>query len=151
MGNPTLKDSVREQMTAALKAGDKVRLGALRMLTAAITNREKQERHELSDDEVREVAGKEVKRRTESIEAFDAAGRTDLAEQERAERDVLQAFAPEQLSEAEVDALIDRAIVATGASSPKEIGKVMGAVMSDAKGKVDGSLVQRKVGERLSG
>ena len=97
MGDPTLKDEVREQMTAALKAGDKVRLGALRMLVAAITNREKERRHELSDDEVREVAGKEVKKRTESIEAFEAAGRTELADKERAEREVLQAFAPEQL------------------------------------------------------
>jgi uncharacterized protein YqeY len=149
VGDSTLKDSVREQMTAAMRSGDKVRLGALRMLSAAITNREKEQRHELSDDEVREVAGKEVKRRTESIEAFEAAGRTELAEKERAERDVLQAFAPEQLSEAEVDALIDQAIAETGASSPKEMGKVMGAVMSKGKGKVDGSVVQRRVGERL--
>ena len=151
MGDPTLKATVREQMTAAMKAGDKVRLGALRMLTAAITNREKDERHELSDDEVREVAGREVKRRTESIEAFEAAGRTELVEKERAERQVLQAFAPEQLSEAEIDTLVDRAIADTGAASPKEMGKVMGAVMADAKGKVDGAVVQRKVAERLGG
>ena len=151
MGDPTLKATVREQMTAAMKAGDKVRLGALRMLTAAITNREKDERHELSDDEVREVAGREVKRRTESIEAFAAAGRTELAEKERAERQVLQAFAPEQLSEAEIDALVDRAIADTGAASPKEMGRVMGAVMAEAKGKVDGAVVQRKVAERLGG
>ncbi|HEX5902227.1 MAG TPA: GatB/YqeY domain-containing protein [Actinomycetota bacterium] len=151
MGDPTLKATVREQMTAAMKAGDKVRLGALRMLTAAITNREKDERHELSDDEVREVAGREVKRRTESIEAFEAAGRTELAEKERAEREVLQAFAPEQLSEAEIDALVDRAIADTGAASPKEMGKVMGAVMAEAKGKVDGAVVQRRVAERLGG
>jgi uncharacterized protein YqeY len=151
VGHPTLKATVREQMTAAMKAGDKIRLGALRMLTAAITNREKEERHELSDDEVREVAGKEVKRRTESIEAFEAAGRAELAEKERAERDVLQTFAPEQLSEAEIDALIDRAVADTGAVSPKEMGKVMGVVMSKAKGKADGSVVQRKVSERLGG
>jgi uncharacterized protein YqeY len=151
VGDPTLKDTVREQMTAAMKGGDKVRLGALRMLSAAITNREKEERHELSDDEVREVAGKEVKRRNESIEAFEAAGRTELAEKERAERGVLQAFAPEQLSEAEIDAIVDRAIADTGAASPKEMGKVMGAVMAEAKGKVDGSVVQRKVSERLGG
>ena len=151
MGDPTLKATVREQMTAAMKAGDKVRLGALRMLTAAITNREKDERHELSDDEVREVAGREVKRRTESIEAFEAAGRTELVEKERAERQVLQAFAPEQLSEAEIDTLVDRAIADTGAASPKEMGRVMGAVMAEAKGKVDGAVVQRKVAERLGG
>jgi uncharacterized protein len=151
VGDPTLKEQVREQMTAALRAGDKLRLGALRMLAAAITNREKEILHELSDDEVREVAGKEVKKRSESIEAFGSAGRTELAEKERAEREILQPFAPDQLSDAEVDALIDEAISATGASSMKEMGAVMGAVMASAKGKVDGSLVQRKVRERLGG
>jgi uncharacterized protein len=151
VGDPTLKAQVHEQMTAALRAGEKVRLGALRMLAASITNREKEVMHELSDDEVREVAGKEVKRRTESIEAFGSAGRTELAEKERAEREVLQPFAPEQLSDAEVDALIDEAISATGATSMQEMGKVMGAVMASAKGRVDGSVVQRKVRERLAG
>ncbi len=151
MGDPTLKAQVHEQMTGALRAGEKVRLGALRMLAASITNREKEVMHELSDDEVREVAGKEVKRRTESIEAFGSAGRTELAEKERAERDVLQPFAPEQLSDAEVDALIDDAISAAGATSMQEMGNVMGAVMASAKGRVDGSVVQRKVRERLAG
>ena len=151
MGDPTLKEQVHQQMTAALRAGDKLRLGALRMLAAAITNREKEVLHELSDDEVREVAGKEVKKRSESIEAFGSAGRTELAEKERAEREILQPFAPEQLSDAEVDDLIDDAISSTGATSMKEMGAVMGAVMASAKGKVDGSLVQRKVRERLGG
>jgi len=149
VGDPTLKEQVHEQMTAALRAGDKLRLGALRMLAAAITNREKEILHELSDDEVREVAGKEVKKRSESIEAFGSAGRTELAEKERAERDVLQPFAPEQLSDGEVDALIDEAISSIEASSMKEMGAVMGAVMASARGKVDGSIVQRKVRERL--
>ena len=149
MGDPTLKTQVHAQMTAALRAGDKVRLGALRMLAASITNREKEVLHELSDDEVREVAGKEVKRRTESIEAFASAGRNELAEKERAEREILEPFAPEQLADAEVDALIDRAISATGAASMQDMGKVMGAVMASAKGRVDGSVVQRKVRERL--
>ena len=151
MGDPTLKVQVHEQMTAALRAGEKVRLGALRMLASSITNREKEVMRELSDDEVREVAGKEVKRRTESIEAFESAGRTELAEKERAEREVLQPFAPEQLSDAAVDALIDEAMSATGATSMQEMGKVMGAVMASARGKVDGSVVQQKVRERLAG
>jgi uncharacterized protein YqeY len=138
-------------MTAALKSGDKIRLGALRMLAAAITNREKELRHELDDDEVREVAGREVKKRLESIEAFESAGRTDLADRERAEREVLVAYAPEQLDEAAIDALVDEAIAATGAASVKEMGKVMGFVMGRAKGKVDGALVQQKVRERLGG
>jgi len=151
VGDSSLKAQVRAEMTAALKAGDKLRLSALRLLTAAITNREKEVLHDLSDDEVREVAGKEVKRRNESIEAFDSAGRAELADRERAEREVLQPFAPEQLPDAEVDALIDDAIASTGATSAKEMGKVMGVVMATAKGRVDGGLVQRKVLERLSG
>jgi uncharacterized protein YqeY len=136
-------------MTASLKAGDKVKLGALRMLAAAITNREKELGHALTDDEVREVAGKEMKKRAESIEAFDAAGRTELADKERAEREVVAVYAPEQLSEAEVDAIVDEAISSTGATSPKEMGKVMGAVMAKAKGRVDGSVVQAKVRAKL--
>jgi len=151
VGDPTLKKQVHEQMTAALRAGDKVRLGALRMLSAAITNREKEVMHELDDDEVREVAAKEVKRRGESIEAFESAGRTELADKERTEREVLQPFAPEQLSDAEVDALIEQAIASTGATSMGDMGRVMGAVMASAKGKADGSVVQAKVKERLSG
>jgi uncharacterized protein len=151
VGDSTLKAQVREQMTAALRVGDKVRLGALRMLAASITNREKEVLHELSDEEVREVAGKEVKRRTESIEAFASAGRAELAEKERAEREILEPFAPEQLADAEVDAMIDGAISATGAASMQDMGKVMGAVMASAKGRADGSVVQRKVRERLAG
>lgn len=149
MGEVTLKTRVHEEMTAALRAGDKVRLGALRMLAASITNREKEVLHELDDDEVREVAAREVKRRNESIEAFDSGGRPELAEKERAEREVLAAFAPEQLTEAEVDALIDGAISSTGAASMKDMGKVMGVVMGQAKGRIDGAVVQQKVRERL--
>lgn len=151
MGDPALKTQVTEEMKVALKAGDKLRLGALRMFLAAIKNKEVEgsQARELSDDEVREIAAKEVKKRTESIEAFDAAGRTELADKERAEREVLTAYAPPQLSEAEVDALIDEAFAATGATSPGEMGKVMGLVMGKAKGKVDGNLVQKKVRDRL--
>jgi uncharacterized protein YqeY len=151
VSDPTLKEQVHDELTAAMRAGDKVRLGTLRMLTAAIVNREKEVLHELSDDEVREVAGREVKRRTEAIEAFELGGRADLVEKETAEREILQAYAPEQLSEAEVDALVAEAIEATGAASPKEMGKVMGFVMGRAKGKVDGAAVQAKVRERLGG
>lgn len=145
----SLKAQLRDDITSAMKAGEKVRLGALRMLSASITNREKDVLHELSDDEVREVAGKEVKKRTEAIEAFDGAGRTELAEKERAERDVLGAYAPEQLDEAAIDALVDEAIATTGASAPQDLGKVMGLVMSKAKGRVDGAAVQRIVRARL--
>jgi len=151
VGDDTLKTQVQTQMTEALRSGDKVRLGALRMLSAAITNREKDVMHDLSDDEVREVAGKEVKKRTESIEAFEGAGRTELADKEREERAILEAFAPSQLSEEATDALIDEAFAATGASTPQEMGKVMGFIMGKAKGQVDGGAVQQKVKARLEG
>ena len=145
----TLKEQLREEITDALRAGDKVRLGALRLLSAAVTNQEKELRRELSDDELRAVAGKEMKKRAESIEAFEGAGRQELADKERAERDAIAAYAPEQLGEEQVDALIDEAIDATGATGPQDFGAVMGKVMATAKGKVDGSVVQRKVRERL--
>ncbi len=151
MGESTLKATVQREMHEALKAGDKIRLGALRMLSAAITNREKEVRHELSDDEVREVALREVKRRTESIEAFEKGGRADLVQKETTEREVLSAYAPVPLSDAEVDALIDEAIATTGASGPGDMGKVMGLVMGKAKGKVDGTAVQARVRARLGG
>jgi len=144
-----LKDQIKDQMHAAMKLGDRTAVGALRLLTAAVTNQEKELGHELSDDEVREVAGREVKKRTESIEAFEGAGRQELADKERAEREILTALAPEQLSDAEVEALVDEAIASTGATSPKEIGKVMGVVMGKAKGRVDGSAVQRLVLAKL--
>jgi uncharacterized protein len=147
----SLKARVQREMHEALKAGDKIRLGALRMLSAAITNREKDVLHELSDDEVREVAAREVKRRTESIEAFEQGGRADLVAKETAEREVLNAFAPVPLSDQQVDALIEEAIAATGASGSKDMGKVMGQVMARAKGKVDGSAVQARVRARLEG
>ncbi len=151
MSDPTLKARIHDEMTAAMKVGDKVRLGTLRMLSAAITNREKDVLHELSDDDVREVAAREVKRRNESIEAFERGGRADLVERETAEREILKDYAPEQLSEAEVDALIEEAISATGAVTAQDMGKVMGRVMASAKGKADGATVQAKVRSRLEG
>lgn len=150
MADVSLKTTLQTEMREALRSGDKVRLGALRMLSAGITNREKELRHELSDDEVRDVAAREVKRRSESIEAFAKGGRQDLVDKETAERDVLAAYAPERLSEAEVDVLVEEAIAETGATSMREMGKVMGAVMARGKGRVDGNVVQAKVRHRLA-
>lgn len=146
-----LKDGIAQGIKDSMKSGDKVRLGTLRMLSAAVKNREVEVLHELSDDEVREVAVKEAKRRKEAIEAYEAGNRPELVAKEQAELDILQSFLPEQLSEAEIDALIEEVIAATGASSAKEMGKVMGPVMAKAKGKVDGAVVQAKVKARLGG
>ena len=149
MSDPTLKARLTDEITDALRAGEKIRLGALRMLSAAVINQEKELRHELSDDELRDVAAKEVKKRIESIEAFDGAGRTELADRERAEREAIEPYAPARMDDAQVDALIEEAFAVTGASGPQDLGAVMGFVMGRAKGQVDGAVVQRKVRERL--
>ncbi len=151
MTESSLKTEIHERMTAAMKARDEVPRGALRMLISAIRYKEDELGHELSDDEVRAVAGSQVKKRTESIEAFERAGRSELAAKEEAERAVIEVYAPEQLSDEAVDALVEQAIAETGASSMQEMGRVMGNVMGAAKGQIDGSLVQAKVRARLGG
>ncbi len=147
----SLKARIASELKDAMKARDRVRLATFRLLTTSVKNREVELLHELSDDELREVALKEVKRRNEAIEAFEAAGRDELAAKERAEREILMPYIPEQLSDEQVDGLVDEAIAATGASSRQEIGKVMGVVMGKAKGKADGAVVQAKVRDRLGG
>ena len=155
MTDPSLKTQITDEMKAAMKSGDKVRLGALRMFLAAIKTKEVEgaTARELSDEEIRQVAAKEVKKRSESVEAFENAGRDELAAKERAEREVLEPYAPPQVDESAIDALVDEAIAATGATSVKEIGTVMGAVMAKAKalGQVDGAVVQAKVRAKLGG
>lgn len=149
MSGSPLKADIHAQMTAAMKAGEPVRVGALRMFLSAIRYREDELGHELTDAEVAAVAAKEVKKRAESIEAFEAAGRTELVERERAESEVIAPWAPARLNDAAVDALVDEAFATTGAASMQDLGKVMGFVMGRAKGQVDGAAVQRKVKERL--
>ncbi len=136
-------------MRAAMKDRDAVRLGALRLLTAAVKNREVELRHPLSDEEFVEVAGREVKRRREAIEAYENAGREDRASIEREEQRVLESYLPAALSEEELGTLIEEAVGATGAVGPGDLGKVMGYVMGKARGRVDGKVVQAKVRQRL--
>ena len=142
--SPTLKTRVAEEMKDALRAGQKVRLGALRLLSASVKNREIELRRELTDEEFLEVVAREVKRRGEAIEMYEKGGRDDLVSKEREEREVLEVYLPQQLSEEETDALVREAVEATGATSVKELGKVMGFVMGKAKGRVDGGAVQQK-------
>jgi uncharacterized protein len=144
-----LKDRLAQEMRSALKSGEKVRLGALRLLSASVKNREVELRHPLSDEEFIEVAIREVKRRKEAIEAFSAGGRDDLVAKESEEQRVLESYLPASLSEDEVTALIDEAIAATGAAGQGDLGKVMGYVMGKARGRVDGKEIQAKVRERL--
>jgi uncharacterized protein len=146
-----LKERLADEMRAALKSGEKIRLGALRLLSASVKNREVELRHPLSDEEFIEVANREVKRRKEAIEAFSAGGRDDLVAKESEEQRVLESYLPASLSEDEVTALIDEAMTATGAAGPGDLGKVMGYVMGKAKGRADGKEVQAKVRTRLGG
>ncbi len=144
-----LKERLSADLKESMKAGEKLRLSTLRLLSAAVKNREVELLHALSDDEFREIAARESKRRGESIAAYESAGREDLASREREEREILSTYLPAQLSQEEVDALVEEAFAATGASAPGDLGKVMGFVMGRAKGRVDGAVVQARVRERL--
>jgi uncharacterized protein len=141
---------VSEDLRAAMKSGEKIRLGALRMLSTSVRHREVELGHELSEDEFLEVVAREVKRRKEAAEAYDGAGRPELAEREREEQGALEGYLPAGLSDGEVRALVEEAVVATSASGPGDMGKVMGFVMGKARGRVDGSVVSEMVRERLA-
>lgn len=139
------------EIKEALRAGEKVRLGALRMLSASVKNREVELRREVDDEEFVQVAAREVKRRKEAAEAYDRAGREELAEKERQEQAVLETYLPAQMDEAQVAALVDEAIEATGAAGPGDLGKVMGYVMGKGKGRVNGARVNQVARTKLQG
>lgn len=143
------KSRLAEEMKDALRSGDKVRLGALRLLLASVKNREVEIGREVTDDEFIQVVASEVKRRKEAIEAYERAARKDLLDRERREQEVLEAYLPEQMSEEDVRALVEEAVSATGAAGPGDLGKVMGYVMGKAKGRVDGGTINAMVRERL--
>ena len=142
---PSLKERITEDMKTAMRGGDKERLGTIRMLQAAIKQREVDERITLDDAQVLAVIEKMVKQRKESIVQFEQGGRADLAAKEKAEIEQLQAYLPEQLSDAEVDALIREAIATTGAATIKDMGKVMGAVKAKAAGRADMGAVSARI------
>jgi len=145
----SLKERLSEETKDALRGGEKVRLAALRLLSAAVKNKEVELGHGLDDGEFVQVAQKEAKQRRESIEAYDKAGREDLVAREREELEVLSAYVPEAMPDAELDAIVDETVTAVGATGPGDMGKVMGAVMAKVKGRADGREVQAKVRARL--
>jgi len=142
---PTLKERITEDMKAAMRASEKERLGTIRMLQAAIKQREVDERITLDDTQVLGVIEKMIKQRKESIVQFEQGHRADLAAKEQAEIELLQAYLPAQLSDAEVDALIKAAIASTGAASIKAMGKVMGVVKAQAAGRADMGAVSARI------
>ena len=146
----SLTEQLQADMKTAMRDGDAHRRDTLRMAIAAVQNAEKEKRQPLSDDEVLAVLTRQVKTRRESIKAFRDAGRDDLADKEQAEIDVLAPYLPEQLGEDEVRLLVAEAISATGATSPHDMGRVMGALMPKVKGRADGKLVSSLVNEELA-
>ncbi len=146
----SLKARIQEDMKAAMRAGDKARLGTIRLIMAAIKQREVDERIELNDDQIVEVLDKMAKQRRESIAQYRDAGREDLVAKEAAELEIIQSYLPEALSEAEIDALIARAIEETGASGMRDMGKVMARLKPQVQGRADMSQVSARVKAALS-
>jgi uncharacterized protein YqeY len=147
----TLKERITEDMKTAMRSGEKDRLAVIRLLQAAIKQREVDERITLDDAQVTAVLEKMIKQRKESVVAFEKGNRADLVAKENAEITVLQPYLPAQLSDAELDAIIAEAISSTGAASIKDMGKVMGVVKSKAAGKADMGAVGARIKAKLGG
>ncbi|OIV37854.1 glutamyl-tRNA amidotransferase [Mangrovactinospora gilvigrisea] len=149
----TLKKQLREDLTAAMRAKDTVRKGAIRMALTAIGNEEVagDTARELSDDEVLKILTREVKKRREAAEAFDAGGRAESAAQERAEGDILAEYLPKQLTDDELTALVAEAVAESGASGPKAMGPVMKLANAKVAGRADGRRVADAVKAALAG
>jgi uncharacterized protein YqeY len=147
----SLKERITEDMKAAMRSGERERLGVIRMITSAIKQREVDERIVLDDAQVLSVLEKMIKQRKESVAQFQAGNRQDLADKETAEITLLQSYLPAQLSDAELDALIGEAVAASGAASIKDMGKVMAIIKTKAQGRADMAAVGAKIKARLSG
>ena len=145
-----LKAQIIDDMKAAMKGGEKARLGVIRLITAAIKQREVDERIELDDEQVLIVLDKMVKQRRDSIKQYTDAGREDLAAIEEAEVEIIQAYLPAALSEDEVAAIVEAAIAQTGATSMADMGKVMGIVKPQVQGRGDMGAVSGIVKQKLS-
>ena len=147
----SLKERITDDMKAAMRSGEKERLGAIRMITAAIKQREVDERIALDDSQVLSVIEKMIKQRKESLVQFQTGNRPDLADKESAEITLLQSYMPAQLSDADLDQMISDAIATTGAASIKDMGKVMGIIKSKAQGRADMAAVGAKIKAKLGG
>jgi len=146
-----LSTRINDDVKVAMKAKDKPRLGVLRLITAAIKQREVDERITLDDDQVLAVLEKMIKQRKDSIDQYEKAGRDELAQQEAFEIGIIQEYLPEQLSDAEIDALIAEAISSSGAASMKDMGKVMGMLKPKLAGRADMGQVSQIIKKQLSG
>ncbi|MBP1930524.1 GatB/YqeY domain-containing protein [Ammoniphilus resinae] len=145
----SLVETLTGDMKQAMKDKDKLKLSVIRMVKSSIKNEEINQGKELSEDQVLALLNRELKQRRDSLQEFEKAGREDLAEQSRAEMEVLLAYLPKQLEESEIRQIVQETIEQVGAASKKDLGKVMGALMPKVRGKADGSLVNRIVQELL--
>jgi len=146
----SLKAQLTDDMKTAMKSGDKERLGVIRLINAAIKQREVDERIQLDDTQVLSVLEKMLKQRRDSVSQFQAAGRTDLADRETFEIGVVQSYMPAQLSAADVDAIIAATIAEAGATGPKDMGKVMGLVRPKVAGKTDMGKLSEMIKTKLA-
>ncbi|HRD66797.1 MAG TPA: GatB/YqeY domain-containing protein [Candidatus Competibacter sp.] len=147
----SLKDRIQDDMKTAMRAKDKGRLGAIRLILAAVKQREVDERIELNDSQVLGVLEKMIKQRRESLAQFQSAGRDDLAAQETFEIELIQSYLPAPLGDTDIDALVDNAIAVTGAHSVRDMGKVMALIKDQAQGRVDMATVSARVKTRFAG
>ena len=147
MGN--LTEKIRADLTAAMKAQEKERLSVIRMLQSAMKNEQIHLGHELSDEEAMSVIRKAVKQRQDSIEQYSNAGRTELADKERSEMEILKTYLPAELSEEELEAGLREIVASTGAQSKKDLGKVMKEATARYKGRADGKKIQEIVSRLL--
>ena len=149
----SIKETLKADLTEAIRSSDKVVSGTIRMVLTAITNEEVsgKEARVLTDDEIITVLSREAKKRREAAEEFAKAGRTDKAAEEKAEGEVIAKYLPAQLSEEDIKKLIAAAVASTGAAGPADMGKVMGAIKPQIAGKADGSLVSSLVKAALAG
>ncbi|AEE91250.1 conserved protein of unknown function [Tepidanaerobacter acetatoxydans Re1] len=141
----SIKDMLNNDMKAALKAGEKERLSVIRMAKSAILYAEKEKLHELDDEEVIEVLFKEVKKRKNDINEYERLGKAEVVESLEREIAILSSYLPQQLTDEEVEEIVRQAIIEVGANSIKDMGKVMGTVMSKVKGRADGGLISNMV------
>jgi uncharacterized protein len=146
----TLRERLKDDTTAAMRSGDALRRDVLRMVQNAVYNIDKAKHTTMSDDEIVGVISREVKTRRESVEAFRAGGREDLATKEEAEIAILRDYLPEAMSDEELQALVDEGVAATGASSARDLGKVMGWLSPKIRGRADGKVASGLVAQALA-
>ena len=145
-----LEEKLLQDMNLAMKSGDKVALETIRMVRAQLKNASIAKGEDLSEEDVIEVLSKEAKKRKESLELYKQGGREDLVEKEEKELSVIASYLPEALSQEELEEIVDKAVEETGARSLMEMGKVMGVVMPQVKGRAEGKVVQELVKKKLS-